>query len=123
MEINYEERRKNRFVIINKNNKEYKIDISLSLGKYERYKKLAENNNFNTAFIEIFLENIDKNELNEKDINNIILKIVDYYKIEEIYNNINEEDIYKKIYETLNQYETKMFNELKKSLTESVTNI
>ena len=121
MEINYEERHKNRIITINKNNKEYMIDISLSIKKYKKYMEIAQSINFEKAFNEIFLENINIKEFDENDILYIISKIVDYYKIEKIYNNINEENIYKRIYDALYKYQTQVLDESKEIIANSLT--
>ena len=98
MEYNLEDKLKNekqKIVQIEKNGKVYLIDISLTFGRYKRYFEIADINNFEKAFNEIFLVNIDKNEFDTKDIEFIVLEIIKYHKLEEIYNKINEDNVYK----------------------------
>ncbi len=124
MEYNLEDKLKNKkekIVQIEKNGKVYFIDICLTFGRYKRYFEIADINNFEKAFNEIFLVDIDKNKFDTKDIEFIVLEIIKYHKLEELYNKINEDNIYKKLYDTLYEYQKQSFNKIKEVISSSIT--
>ena len=98
-----------KYIIIDKAGKEYIISTVLKISKYEQYLENAKNGNYEEAFCELISDSYTNiTELSQDEKKQIINGIIENNNLQEYYEKIEEEDLYKKLYITLKTYRTEM---------------
>lgn len=126
LEIKEPEKFKNN-IVIKKDGKEYIISTVLKISKYEQYLENAKKGNYEEAFCELISDS-DTNitELSQNEKKQIIRGIIENNNLQEYYEKIEEEDLYKKLYVTLKTYRVEMrrgIGEVVSNLTKGITEL